>query len=529
MRWTEGRLRAGAKPAGGEGREERRQRTRRRRAAEVARRYGTAAAFIFLCAIFLSGAGPEKHLSVYSVAADYSVSIVAYEGRDYVGLLDVMEPLGRVTAKADGPRWRLRYNSSVEGDFVVGKNHARVQGREADLQGKFLLRNDRGFVPLSALGSLLPRFLGGPVTLHEESERLFIGSVGTHFTARLAAQEPPRLVFNFTAPVNPMIATEAGALRMTFMHEPVVAPASPTLTFGSKAIPSANYSESDGAAVVTVNTTVPVMASFSNNGRTITVATVAAPSAPAQSATQSAPAAPTPPAASAPANSNAAPVQRRYFAVVDASHGGDDHGETLSSTLLEKDVTLMLARSLRQELESRGITTLVLRDSDANLSLDQRAIDANADHAAIYIALHAASSGQGVRVYTALLPYGQEDDGPFLSWTTAQRGARPLSQTAVSAVAAELQKRQIPVRTLAAPLRPLNNITGPAIAVEVAPQGADVAQLTAPDYQQLITSAIATAIAANRDQLGAAQGSGSRAGPGSGQGSGQGPGQGAVQ
>jgi hypothetical protein len=68
----------------------------------------------------------------------------------------------------------------------------------------------------------------------------------------------------------------------------------------------------------------------------------------------------------------------------------------------------------------------------------------------------------------------------------------------------ELQKRQVPVRDLVAPLRPLNNITGPGIAVEIAPQGSDVSQLTAPDYQQLVTSAVATAIAANRDQLGAA-------------------------
>jgi len=195
---------------------------------------------------------------------------------------------------------------------------------------------------------------------------------------------------------------------------------------------------------------------------------------------------------------------RRYFAVVDASHGGDDHGETLSSTLLEKDITVALARTLRQELESRGITTLVLRDSDANLSVDQRAIFANADHAAIYVALHAASSGHGVRLYTALLPYGEDDDGPFRSWTTAQRTWLPVSQSAASAVAAELQKRRIPVRTLAAPLRPLNNVTGAAIAVEIAPQGADLSQLTAPDYQQLITSAVATAIAAMHDQLGAA-------------------------
>jgi hypothetical protein len=40
--------------------------------------------------------------------------------------------------------------------------------------------------------------------------------------------------------------------------------------------------------------------------------------------------------------------------------------------------------------------------------------------------------------------------------------------------------------------------------VEVAPQGSDVAQVSAPDYQQLVTSAVATAIATARDKLGVA-------------------------
>ncbi len=460
---------------------------------------------ILLSALPLSGAAPEKHLSVYSVAANYSLPLVQREGREYVGLLEVLEPLGSVSARADGQRWRLRYNNVV-GDFQHGKSHARIQGLDSDLHAKFLLENKRGLVAVSALGSLLPRILGGPVTLHEESARLFIGSVGTHFTASLAAADPPRLVFRFSAPVNPAISTEAGALHMTFNREPLVAPASPTLTFGNKAISSANYGENNGAAVITVSASIPVMATFSSDGRTITVSSPVATSQNIPSVVPGAattPATP-PPAVMPPAVNPPAGVSRRYFAIVDASHGGSDYGETLSTALLEKDVTVALARSLRQELESRGITTLVLRDSDANLSLDQRALFANANHAAIYIALHAASSGHGVRVYTSVLPFGEDDRGPFRSWTTAQHASLQLSRTAATAVAAEIQRRQIPVRAMGAPLRPLNNVTGPAIAVEVAPQGSDLTQLIAPDYQQLITSAVATAIAATRDQLGVA-------------------------
>jgi N-acetylmuramoyl-L-alanine amidase len=455
-----------------------------------------AFALILLSAMLLTGA-PEKHLSVYSVAANYSLPVVQREGRDYIGLLELLEPLGKVTAKIDGSRWRMRYNN-VQAEFQVNKSRARVQDRDADLGGKFLMENQRGLVPVGSLSSLLPRILGGPVSLHEVSDRLFIGSVGTHFTAALSGDDPPKLVFRFSAPVNPTIATEPGQLRMTFSREPLVGPASPTLTFGSKVIPSATYSENNGAAVVTVNAGVAVIASFANEGRTLVISPIATP---APSTTPTAIATPTP-ATQPPAPAPPVPAPRRYFAVVDASHGGDDHGEALSITLSEKDVTVALARSLRHELESRGISTLVLRDSDANLSVDQRAVFANADHAAIYIAVHASSSGHGVRVYTALLPYGDDDRGPFRSWTNAQHPTLPLSQSTASAVASELQKRQLPVRMLSAALRPLNNLTGPAIAIEVAPQGSDVSQLTAPDYQQLVTSAVATAVAGARDQLG---------------------------
>ena len=461
-------------------------------------------AAIVLVLVLSSSAAPEKRLSVYSLAANYSLQLVQRGGRDYVGLLELLEPLGRVTAKTDGSRWRLHYNN-VEADFQDGKSRAKVQNRDADLGGMFVLENKRGLVPLGSLSSLLPRILGGPVSLHEEAGRLFVGNIATHFTASLSGDNPSKLVFHFTSPVNPTIANEPGSLRMTFSHEPVVGPASPTLTFGSKVIPSATYRESNGNAVVTVTSTVPVMATFGNDGRTVIVTATSTPAQnEAPSGTETTPpTAATPTPVPAPAPPPALP-SRRYFAVVDASHGGDDQGETLSSSLLEKDVTVALARSLRQQLESRGIPTLVLRDSDANLPVDQRAVIANADHAAIYIAVHAASNGHGVRVYTALLPFGEDDRGPFRSWTTAQHASLPLSQSTASAVTSELQKRQIPVRSLTAPLRPLNNVTGPAIAIELAPQGSDVTQLTAPDYQELVTSAVATAIAATRDQLGGA-------------------------
>lgn len=462
---------------------------------------------LFLAVVVVCAAPSERHVVVFSTAANYSLPIVQRQGRDYVGLLELLDPLGTVSAKSNLPRWHLHYNN-VLGEFTVGSSRARIQGRDADLSGKFLIENGRGLVPLACLNSLLPRILGGPATLREESGRLFIGNIATHFTAAVSPDDPSRLVFHFTAPVNPSVASESGNVRLTFRREPLTGPASPMLTFNSKIIPSADYSEENGAAEINVTTTVPLIASFSTDGRTVTLTPPKAqtPAAPTSAAiATNAPA--TTPAPSAPPPQTTPPVSmpRRYFAIVDASHGGNDRGEALSPTLAEKDITVAFARRLRQELESRGIPTLVLRDSDANLSLDERAFFANTTHAAIYIALHAASNGHGVRLYTALLPYtSDEDRGPFHAWSTAQSTSMPLSQATTASVAAELRKLQVTVRTLTAPLRPLNNIVTAAIAVEVAPPASDMSTLTAPDYQQLIAGAIANGIVGIRAQLGAA-------------------------
>jgi N-acetylmuramoyl-L-alanine amidase len=460
-------------------------------------------AVLFAFVLAISGFADEKRLSVYSGAASYSLTVQEKNGTDYIGLLEILQPLGSVSARTDGRAWRLNYNG-VDSEFTPGKTRARVQAQAFDLPGDFLLENGRGLVPVSSLPSLLQRFLGGSVNFHEASRRLFIGNVGVHFTAQVNKTNPPTLVMNFTSPVNPMIATEPGRLRMVFTREPLVPPGSQTLTFDSPAIPSAAYQENNGTAEITVSGPVPLFASFSNDGRTITIT-------PAPQATAHAPVPAVPPAVPAPAGSPATPVAgptavaiaAQYFVVVDPSHGGDERGAALSDQLAEKEVTLAFAFRLRQQLQARGFTTLMLREGDATMSLDQRANMTNAARPAIYICLHAASQGGGVRLYTALLPAGAEGRGPFLDWNTAQAGFRAASQTAETSLATELGKRQVAVRSLLAPLRPLNNITAAAVAIEIAPPTGKLADLNSPAYQQLVAESVTAGIEAVRDQLGA--------------------------
>jgi len=438
----------------------------------------------------------EKRISIYAPTTTYSLPVLDRNNHDYVGLLEILDPLGRVTAKANGQHWKLRFND-LEADFVAGKTRVKLHGHNVELGVPFLSENGRGLVPLSSLGALLPQFLGPGVNFRENARRLFLGDVATKITAQLDSANPPRLTLNFSNPVNPTLSTEPGKLRMVFTRDPVLPPSSQPLIFDNKSISQITFTEDNGGAELIILSAVPLMANFSNSGRTITV-TAPTPPAPAPVAVQ------TPTPVPSPQQSVPAASGRRILVVVDPAHGGDDRGASLGDQLAEKDVTLGFGRLLRHELEIRGVSVLLLRDGDSNPSLDQRAITANAAHAAAFVSLHAASQGNGVRVYWPLLPAG-ESKGVFHTWNAAQTSTLSLSHDLATAVAVALQKRQLSPRAFSASLRPLNNVMMPAIAVELAPGPNGVADLPSAKYQQIAAAAVAEAIASMRDQVGARQ------------------------
>jgi N-acetylmuramoyl-L-alanine amidase len=459
--------------------------------------------WVLLATVTLLSAAPsadEKHISVYSPVAIYTLPVLDRGGHEYVGLLELLEPLGRVRSQTQGSHWTLRYNA-VDAEFVAGKTRAKIRGRDFDFMAPFLIENSRGLVPLSSVSGFLPRFLGAPVNFHESSRRLFVGDVGIQISFQLDASNPPRLALNFSAPVNPTISTEPGKLRMVFKRDPVVSPGSQIISFANKVITLASYSENNGDAELDVAATEPLMATFSNDRRTITVSAVPPTPVPPSVAGPQSPAQASPPANNAAATSNV----HRILAVVDPAHGGDERGAALTDKLAEKDVTLGFARLLRHELEIRGFAVALSRDGDNTSTVDQRATAANVARAGIYISLHAVSQGSGVRVYTALLPVEGPSKGVFHAWNAAQAPALPISRIVSAAIVAEMQKREFPVQASSASLRPLNNVLMPAVAVELAPGADGVADLTSANYQQRAASAIADAVASVRDRLGVQQ------------------------
>lgn len=118
--------------------------------------------------------------------------------------------------------------------------------------------------------------------------------------------------------------------------------------------------------------------------------------------------------------------------VLDPGHGGNDPGARGPSGLREKDVTLDIAHRaaplLAREL---GISTLLTRDSDVYVPLDERTARANAFGADLLISIHcnASEDGAGKGVMTFVL----DDSRDALSARVAAR-----ENSASAAAAAEL-------------------------------------------------------------------------------------------
>jgi N-acetylmuramoyl-L-alanine amidase len=217
--------------------------------------------------------------------------------------------------------------------------------------------------------------------------------------------------------------------------------------------------------------------------------------------------------------------------VLDAAHGGADTGARGAAGLLEKDVTLMLAREVRRALEAQGWRVVETRTGDELVPLDRRAAAANAERGAVFLTLHVGSIGAVGTARAFFLPAldpqavaapGRTEPAVegLLRWEAAQEPYLAESRRLAELLQRELAQRLrgSPEAPTPAAVRQLRTIAAPAVAVEIA-------SVSTRDRRQLdlmglpLADAIAralgnfrTASAASRAAPGMAPGSGSKPG-----------------
>jgi N-acetylmuramoyl-L-alanine amidase len=460
------------------------------------------AAVALFCAMAIAGAGPGQQLTVYTSQTSYSLPVFDRGGKPYIAVADLLSPVGASAPHLKGKEWRLELNKA-EARFTAGKDKAAIRGQEADLGGKALVEDGRVMVPLAAAIPLLSRLLNTTVDFHQPSRRIFVGNISTRFTAEFKDGDAPSLILNFSQPLklldsgheedhSGLLLTHTNKTTLTFRKDPLVSDLNKQ-DFGTGAIQSLSFAEENGTASITVTGNKPLQVIRSEDGKTVTLQ----PQAPAAAT------APEPAQQSTPAMPESQRRGPEFFVMIDPSHGGNDKGASFGGKLVEKDITLRLARELRKELEERGIATRLLRESDIDLSLERRAEITNEQHAGLYVALHAGRPGKGVRVYASFLTDPQQPlASRFMPWESAQSGALGRSQITARAVSDELRKKGLTVANLAMPVRPLNNLAAPAIAVELTPEIDDPQSLENQKRQNTVAAAVAVAIAQVRSQLG---------------------------
>lgn len=199
--------------------------------------------------------------------------------------------------------------------------------------------------------------------------------------------------------------------------------------------------------------------------------------------------------------------------VLDPAHGGSEAGSTIGDQVLEKDVTFAVADKLRSALAAAGFTVVSTREADNPdpITTDQRAEIANRTRALACIVIHATATGSGVHVYTSTLPPPLPDadtDAPSafipVPWDSAQASFIRQSLSLAAGINSALSSSHLPSLSGTAPLRPLDNLMCPAVAVEMAPLPAPgVGSTPASDanYQQQVAAALASALRTWHDSI----------------------------
>lgn len=189
---------------------------------------------------------------------------------------------------------------------------------------------------------------------------------------------------------------------------------------------------------------------------------------------------------------------------IDPGHGGSDTGIVTGDGFEEKDVTLSIARQLRDALRDLNpdLQVVLTRDDDRFLTNEARAQIANAAGADVFVSLHGNGWFHGgVRGYSVGTYDGPTAHPPsdFPRWGEPDpdiaKETDRLAETVLDAMGGSLP---LPARGIrSANYAVLAGATMPAVFLECGflTNREDARELTSPDFQETLAIAVAAGIA----------------------------------
>ena len=209
----------------------------------------------------------------------------------------------------------------------------------------------------------------------------------------------------------------------------------------------------------------------------------------------------------------AQPQTSKPFAVVvlDPGHGGEDSG-AMCGGVMEKDLTLDIARRVDRLLDSEGVATLMTRVGDSYVSLADRAAFGNRATGSIFISIHFNEDNKpvatGVETYYAA--HQINSGSTFGSWLpffsrTPSNSPRPESQSLAGFIQQALvaRTRSIDRGTQAKQFFVIANVTSPAVLIEggFITNKDELLKLASEDYRDQLAAAVADGVLRYRDAV----------------------------
>ena len=207
----------------------------------------------------------------------------------------------------------------------------------------------------------------------------------------------------------------------------------------------------------------------------------------------------------------AQPQTLKPFAVVvlDPGHGGEDSG-AMCGGVMEKDLTLDVARRVDRLLDSEGVATLMTRLGDSFVSLADRAAFGNRVKDSIFISIHFNEDNKpvasGVETYYAA--HQNNSGSTFGSWLPffsqpPSNMPKPESQSLAGFIQEALvaRTRSFDRGTQAKQFFVIANVTSPAVLIEggFITNKDELSKLASEDYRDQIAAAVADGILRYRD------------------------------
>ena len=197
--------------------------------------------------------------------------------------------------------------------------------------------------------------------------------------------------------------------------------------------------------------------------------------------------------------------------VLDPGHGGEDSG-AMCGGVMEKDLTLDVARRVDRLLDSEGVATLMTRLGDNYVSLADRAAFGNRAKESIFISIHFNEDNKpvasGVETYYAA--HQINSGSTFASWLPffsrpPSNSPKPESQSLASFIqeALVVRTRSIDRGTQAKQFFVIANVTSPAVLIEggFITNKDELSKLVSEDYRDQLAAAVADGILRYRDAV----------------------------